>query len=323
MRAPDFWQTDAMMARALSPLSWLWRAGAGIRAMTTTMRHPGCKVFCVGNFTIGGAGKTPTAQALYQTLRDLGVEAHFLSRGYGGKLAGPHRVDPTKDTASDVGDEPLLLAQSGPAWISRDRGIGAEAACNAGAQAIILDDGLQNPSVIKDCSFAVIDSGFGIGNGRVIPAGPMRETLEQGLAKIRAIILIGDGNPAFLDTLPASVPILRARVVARNGPAFTGRRVVAFAGIGRPAKFYDSLRAVEANIVETVDFADHHVFHKDELAALRHKATSQDADLVTTEKDLMRLPSTERDGISALGIRLEFDAPEQLVNIVSAVLSDG
>ncbi|KZB56547.1 tetraacyldisaccharide 4'-kinase [Thalassospira xiamenensis] len=322
MRAPDFWLADGCMAKALSPFSLLWRAGAGIRAMTTTMRHPGCKVFCVGNFTIGGAGKTPTAIALYHTLHKMGIQAHFLSRGYGGRETGPHRVDPMKDTAADVGDEPLLLARTAPAWISRDRGMGAETARNAGAEAIILDDGLQNPSLIKDCSFAVVDSVFGIGNGRVIPAGPMRETLEQGLAKVRAIILIGDGNPPFLKNLPASVPVLRARIVPCNGAEFAGRRVLAFAGIARPAKFHDSLRAVGADIVATVDFADHHPFRASELAELHQKAKALNADLVTTEKDLMRLPAGQRNGISTLDIVLEFEAPDQLEKIITAVLSD-
>lgn len=323
MRAPDFWQADGFWAKALSPLSLLWRAGAGIRAMKTTMRHPGCKVFCVGNFTIGGAGKTPTAIALYHTLHHMGINAHFLSRGYGGREIGPHRVDPATDTASDVGDEPLLLAHTATTWVSRDRGMGAETARNAGADAIIMDDGLQNPSVIKDCSFAVVDSGFGIGNGRVIPAGPMRETLEQGLAKVHAIILIGDGNPPFLANLPASVPVLRARVVPCNGVEFDGRRVLAFAGIARPAKFHDSLRTVGANIVATVDFADHHPFRPNELADLRQRAAALNADLVTTEKDLMRLPVAARNGISTLGIKLEFEAPDQLEKIIKAVLSDG
>ena len=322
MRAPDFWLTDGCMAKALSPFSLLWRAGAGIRAMTTTMRHPGCKVFCVGNFTIGGAGKTPTAIALYHTLHKMGISAHFLSRGYGGKETGPHRVDPMQDAASDVGDEPLLLARTAPTWISRDRGMGAETARNAGAEAIILDDGLQNPSLIKDCSFAVVDSVFGIGNGRIIPAGPMRETLEQGLAKVRAIILIGDGNPPFLKNLPASVPVLRARVVPCNGADFAGRRVLAFAGIARPAKFHDSLRAVGADIVATVDFADHHPFRPHELADLRQRAASLNAELVTTEKDLMRLPVAARNDIRTLDIVLEFEAPDQLEKIITAVLSD-
>jgi tetraacyldisaccharide 4'-kinase len=280
-------------------------------------------VFCVGNFTVGGAGKTPTAIALHALLTSLGRTAHFVSRGYGGSNEGPHRVDPTIDTADKVGDEPLLLAQHGPTWISRNRALGAEMAVNAGADAIILDDGLQNPSLIKDCSFAVIDSSYGIGNGRVMPAGPMREPLISGLEKVHAIILIGDQTPDFITRLPASVPVLRATVEPINGTDFDQARVLAFAGIGRPNKFYDSLRQAGAQVVQTRDFSDHHPFTPQELADLRAEAKRIDARLVTTQKDLMRLPSHERDGISSLDIRLVFEAPEQLAKIVTSVLADG
>ena len=323
MRDPDFWQKDGIAAKLLSPLSTVWRAGACIRTATTTARHPGCPVFCVGNFTVGGAGKTPTAIALFDLLTRLGRTPHFVSRGYGGSITGPHQVDPVKDHADKVGDEPLLLAQEGPAWISRMRALGAEAARNAGANAIILDDGLQNPSLIKDCSFAVVDSAYGIGNGRVMPAGPMREPLLRGLEKVHAIILIGDQTPDFINDLPASVPILRAHVTPVNGADFKDRKIVAFAGIGRPAKFYDSLKQVGANVVLTRDFADHHPFTDHEISALRTEATRQNAMLVTTQKDWMRLPSESRTGISSLNIRLMFEDPEQLSRIVTSVLADG
>ena len=323
MRDPRFWQKDGLTARALSPLSLLWRAGAGIRGLTTPARHPGCPVFCVGNFTVGGAGKTPTAVALFNLLTALGRTPHFVSRGYGGSIIGPHRVDPNSDRADQVGDEPLLLAEHGPVWISRERFLGAEMARADGADAIILDDGLQNPSVIKDCSFAVIDSHYGIGNGRVMPAGPMRESLESGLEKIRAIILIGDETPKFMANLRASIPVLRAHIEPQNAADFANKRVLAFAGIGRPAKFYASLQQSGAQIVETRDFADHHPFSAQELTDLRMRAQTLGAALVTTQKDLMRLPSHSRDGISSLNIRLVFDAPDQLIQIVKTVLADG
>lgn len=323
MRDPDFWRTDGIVPKLLSPLSMLWRAGTCVRTLTTTARHPGCPVFCVGNFTVGGAGKTPTAVALFDLLTSLGRTPHFVSRGYGGSVTGPHRVDATRDTADKVGDEPLLLAKHGPVWISRERSLGAEMARDAGADAIILDDGLQNPSLIKDCSFAVIDSRYGIGNGRVMPAGPMREPLMTGLEKVRAIILIGDQTPDFIANLPASVPVLRAQVNASNGSDFAGKRVLAFAGIGRPEKFYASLKQAGADVVQTRDFADHHPFSDQELAELHEASRSLDAALVTTEKDLMRLPSDRRDGISSLDIHLVFNAPDQLAQIVKSVLADG
>lgn len=323
MRDPEFWRHEGIIPKLLSPLSAAWRAGTCFRNLTTTPRHPGCPVFCVGNFTVGGAGKTPTAVALYNLLTKLGRTPHFVSRGYGGSIEGPHRVDPDADTAANVGDEPLLLAQHGPAWISRNRALGAEMARNAGANAIILDDGLQNPSLIKDCSFAVIDSSYGIGNGRVMPAGPMRESLISGLEKVRAIILIGDKTPEFIAHLPASVPVLRAGIETINGAEFDQSRVLAFAGIGRPSKFYDSLRKAGAQIIQIRDFSDHHPFTAQELGDLRAEAARLDARLVTTQKDLMRLPLQDRDGISSLDIRLVFEAPDQLAKIVTSVLADG
>lgn len=323
MRDPEFWQHDGVIPKLLSPLSAAWQAGTCFRKLTTTPRHPGCPVFCVGNFTVGGAGKTPTAVALYALLKSLGRTPHFVSRGYGGSLEGPHRVNPLIDTADKVGDEPLLLAQHGPTWISRNRALGAEMARDAGANAIILDDGLQNPSLIKDCSFAVIDSSYGIGNGRVMPAGPMREPLISGLEKVHAIILIGDKTPDFITRLPASVPVLRAAIELVNGADFDQSRVLAFAGIGRPAKFYDSLGQAGAHIVQTCDFSDHHPFTMQELGHLRSEAARLDARLVTTQKDLMRLPLQQRDGISSLDIRLVFEAPDQLAKIVTSVLADG
>lgn len=323
MRDPQFWQHDGLIAKTLGPLSSFWRLGACLREMKTTARHPGCPVFCVGNFTVGGTGKTPTALALYDLLRAMGRTPHFVSRGYGGSIAGPHRVDPATDTARQVGDEPLLLAAQGPVWIARERILGAEMARADGADCIILDDGLQNPSLIKDCSFAVVDSHYGIGNGRVIPAGPMREPLAKGLEKIRAIILVGDRTPSFITGLQASIPILRATIEPQNGTEFSGRKVLAFAGIGRPAKFHASLQQVGAQIVETRDFPDHHMFTPAELDDLRRRAQTLGAQLVTTEKDLVRLPTAQREGINSLRVKLTFAAPARLSQIVKTVLTDG
>ncbi|MDP2699635.1 tetraacyldisaccharide 4'-kinase [Thalassospira sp.] len=323
MQAPDFWKTNGGLATFLSPLSFLWRAGACWRTATSTARHPGGKVICVGNFTIGGAGKTPTVLALYDILRDLGIHPHFLSRGYGGTQTGPHRIDPKHDTATDVGDEPLLLSQYGPAWVARNRADGAQAARDAGAGVILLDDGLQNPTLIKDCSLAVIDGAYGIGNGKVIPAGPMREPLKQGIAKVRAVILIGDDQTGFCPKLPTEMPVFKARITPQNGDEFTRKRVVAFAGIGRPAKFYDSLRACGADMIATRDFADHHVFSSSELTQLRHDADSQRAILVTTEKDFMRLPVADRHGISPLRVRLEFQDRAAVLHLMETVITHG
>lgn len=323
MYAPDFWQKDGLVARLLTPASWAWQAGGCWREATTTAWHPGCPVFCVGNFTVGGAGKTPTALALYDILAELGVTPHFLSRGYGGRLAGPHRVDLQSDAASDVGDEPLLLARRGTAWISRDRADGARQAKAAGAQAIIMDDGLQNPSLIKDFSLAVIDGANGIGNGRVMPAGPLREPLSRGISRIKAAIIIGKDETDIRSKLPKDLPVFTARITVKNANDVAGKKAIAFAGIGRPAKFYHSLAQCGATIVAKRDFADHHAYDEAEIADLWRLAEKENAVLVTTEKDLVRLPSRLQNGITTLQIGLIFDDRDGIKQLVETVLPHG
>ncbi|OKH88904.1 tetraacyldisaccharide 4'-kinase [Thalassospira sp. TSL5-1] len=323
MHAPDFWQTDNMIARALSPASWLWRAGAAWRNATTTALHPGCPVICLGNFTVGGAGKTPSAQAIYDILTSLGHQPHFLSRGYGGTRKGPHRVDPTSDTAHDVGDEPLLLSQKGPAWVSRNRAAGADAIAVAGADVIIMDDGLQNPSLIKDLGIVVVDGATGFGNERVLPAGPLRETLKSGFSRVRAAIIIGEDKTGLAQRMPKHVSVFSANVRPENPSDFTDQKVLAFAGIGRPGKFYKSLRDCGAEVAIARDFADHHFYSPDELIALRADAARAGALLVTTEKDLMRLPLGDRHGIKTLRIALEFDDLPGITQLIETVFANG
>ena len=323
MHAPDFWQKNGFLAHILSPASWIGRAGAAWRQATTTASHPGCKVICLGNFTVGGAGKTPSAQALQAILRDLGHTPHFLSRGYGGSLSGPHQVTIKTDTAMQVGDEPLLLARLGPAWISQNRAAGARAIKQAGADVIIMDDGLQNPGVIKDLGIVVIDGATGFGNGRVMPAGPMRETLQSGFAKVGAAIIIGHDKTGVQKHIPAHIPVFTAKIVVQNPTGFAGQKVVAFAGIGRPEKFYQSLRDCNADIVGTHDFADHHMYKPDEIQALQGLAQKHGAQLVTTEKDLVRLPFAAQNTIKTLRIALEFDDMAGVINLIKTVFANG
>lgn len=323
MRAPDFWQKDTLLARALTPLSWIWRAGAAWKIATSTAFHPGCKIICLGNFTVGGAGKTPSAQALQAILRNLGHTPHFLSRGYGGTLPGPHQVNLTTDTARDVGDEPLLLARHAPAWISRDRAAGARAIKAAGADVIIMDDGLQNPSVIKDLGIVVIDGATGFGNGRVMPAGPLRETIKSGFSKVRVAIIIGADQTGIRHHIPPHVAVFGARICAQNPNDFKNTNVVAFAGIGRPEKFYQSLRDCDANIVATRDFADHHMYKPGDIKELQDLAHHHGAHLVTTEKDQVRLPFALQHDIKTLRIALEFDDLPGVTKMIETVLANG
>ncbi|MEM7671002.1 MAG: tetraacyldisaccharide 4'-kinase, partial [Pseudomonadota bacterium] len=261
-RAPTFWyQPPARLARWLAPLGRIWRFGGWLRARRARPVRVGCPVLCVGNLTVGGAGKTPTVAALVRRLRSRGIDAQVVSRGYGGTRAGPHRVDPRADTADEVGDEPLLLAQTAPVWVARDRAAGAGAAHRAGAELILLDDGFQYPGLVKDRALIVVDAGQGFGNGHVLPAGPLREPVAGGLARADAVILIGeeDDRAAARARWPVLDTALDARLVpVPTGLDLAGEPVIAFAGIGRPAKFYATLRALGARLIATHDFPDHH-----------------------------------------------------------------
>jgi tetraacyldisaccharide 4'-kinase len=258
----------------------------------------GVPVICVGNYHVGGAGKTPTVLELAGILRALGETPVVLSRGYGGRLEGPVQVDPQKHTAADVGDEPLMMSKMLPVVVSRERAAGLAPACASEASVIVMDDGFQNPAIAKDVSLIVIDSDRGIGNGRVLPAGPLRAPLLPQLARTDALVIVGEGTAA--DDVGARVRargglVLRARLKPDESSvaALHSKRVYAFAGIGDPQRFFRSLRACGIDVVVERAFADHHPFSQDEIAELRTAAGRDGLTLVTTEKDLARLRSTE------------------------------
>ncbi len=277
-------------------------------------RRAGAPVVCVGNFVAGGAGKTPAAMALARLLIDDGRRVAFLSRGYGGaKRAEPVRVDPNVHDARAVGDEPLLLARIAPCWVGADRVKGAAMAVEAGAQVLLLDDGLQNPALAKDLVFAVVDGEQGFGNGLCIPAGPLRAPVEAQAAYVQALIMIGGEEAAALAISAAAPgkPILRANLEPDAFAAATliGRQAVAFAGIARPEKFYATLRRIGAQLVATRDFADHHVFKEREIEALTNEAARRGALLATTEKDRVRLTARQAQAVVTLPVMLRFDEP--------------
>jgi tetraacyldisaccharide 4'-kinase len=248
-------------------------------------------VISVGNFTAGGAGKTPVVRAIADHLAAKGEKPFILMRGYGGSEKGPLRVDPATHDVGQAGDEALMLAAHHRVVIARDRRAGAERAIDDGATCLILDDGMQNPSLIKDLSIAVIDGGFGFGNGFVIPAGPLRTLVATGATLVSDVLLVGPDEAGTCAALPGHLVVHQAEIVPEPAAAaaLRGQRVVAFCGIGRPEKFYRSLRAVGAEIVATHDFPDHHPFTATEIAALLSLAQQENAALATTEKDGVRL----------------------------------
>jgi len=314
VRPPEFWNIRAgrdsapMIRTMLRPLGALYAWGGRRRRNRTTPLDPGVPVICVGNATLGGTGKTPVAIYLLKSLRRMGVNAHGLTRGYGGQLKGPIAVNP-RHTAEEVGDEPLLIARSGPVWVAAARDEGAVAAVSEGADALIMDDGHQNPLLEKTLSLLVVDAEVGFGNGCVVPAGPLREPLSDALARTDAVILMKPGADYEISQhLAAQLEgqvVIPAYLVAKETPP--KGRLYAFAGIGRPNKFFDQLRRMGADLIEEVPFADHHRFTDTEIEGLFVLASEYDATLITTEKDYVRLPSGYRRGIHAFPVEVQFE----------------
>ena len=289
------------MARLLSPLSAIGAAITARRVARPGWRAP-VPVICCGNVTVGGAGKTTLVLDLAQRLKARGCAVHILLRGYGGRSRGTHRVAP-EDTAEAVGDEALLLAAVAPTWTGADRAASARAAVAAGATVLLMDDGLQNPSLHKDLSLLVVDGATGFGNGRVLPAGPLREPVAVGAARCQAAVVIGAGR-----SLPVPLPVLRATLV--QGPEIAGlrgKRVLAFAGIAYPDKFFAPLTAAGSEVVRAVPFPDHHPYSGRELDGLLVEADRLNAILVTTPKDAVRLPAEIRDRVQVVGVGLAWD----------------
>jgi tetraacyldisaccharide 4'-kinase len=328
MHEPAFWyRPSSWMSLLLTPLGVIYGLVAGHRLQRQGF-DAGIPVLCVGNYHVGGAGKTPTVLALTMVLRDLGETPVVLSRGYGGRLHGPVLVDPGRHAADDVGDEPLMLAPTVAVVVARDRVAGVALARSQGASVILMDDGFQNPAIAKDASLIVIDGARGLGNARVFPAGPLRAPLLPQLDRTDALIVVGDGSAA--EAVSASIaaqgkPVLSAHIRANDASVATlaGKRVLAFAGIGDPARFFRTLRGCGIDIVLERAFADHHRFSQGEIETLIAEAKREALTAVTTEKDLARLrmageglPNWARD-IVPFAVTLEFDDVTRLRKFVS------
>jgi tetraacyldisaccharide 4'-kinase len=326
VRTPKFWYRSepGVLAGLLAPAAALYRHAAMRRMAAIPSWRAPVPVVCIGNLVAGGTGKTPVALSIGERLARRGLNVHFVSRGYSGALRGPVRVDPVRHAAAEVGDEPLLLAQVRPTWIARDRRGGVEAALTAGAAGVVMDDGFQNPSVAKDLAIIVVDGPRGFGNGRTLPAGPLREPLAVGLARADAIALIGPDARGLAKSLGPR-PILRARLVpdADSSHRLVGRKVVAFAGIGHPQKFFATLQDMGCTIVAMHAFADHHVYRPKEIAAIVREAKAAGAIPVTTAKDFVRLEPPARAGVEIVPIAVAWDDDTALDRLLDPVLSRG
>ena len=321
-RQPRFWShgNGGALATLLSPLSAITAAATARRVARPGFTVP-IPVICCGNATVGGAGKTTLALDIASRLLARGRDVHMLTRGWGGSARHLHRVEPSQDQASVVGDEALLLAAIAPTWVSADRAAAARAATAAGAQVLVMDDGLQNPTLTKSLSLLVIDGTTGFGNGRVMPAGPLREPVSACAARAGAAVLIGYDRTAAAAALPPDLPILRARLVP--GPdtaALRGRRVMAFAGIAHPDKFFAMLSEAGVLLVETQAFADHHPFSAEEAQSLIAHAAAMDAQPVTTPKDHVRLAPHHAVAITSLGVSLAWDDETAIDSLLATTI---
>jgi len=319
---PAFWSERSLLSNLLTPLGQIVGIIALFRAAVARPTRIEVPVICVGNLVAGGAGKTPIVLSLARLLKERGVNVHFLSRGYGGRIKGPHRVDRVADTAADVGDEPLLLAKIAPTWVSMDRASGGRSAELNGAQVVLMDDGFQNFSLAKDFSILVIDSEFGFGNQKVMPAGPLREMISRGCRRADLVVLLGGDNQQIRRVLPSQMPILTCHIEVKKGfKGFQGKPVLAFAGIGRPEKFFSTLETLDCDVMRSVPFPDHHAYTDGEIRDLQAHAESIGAVLVTTEKDKVRLPCSAQNLIEEIPVEVVWDDEQAIGSIVETLMS--
>ncbi|MBQ8465956.1 MAG: tetraacyldisaccharide 4'-kinase [Alphaproteobacteria bacterium] len=312
MRTPSFWQKNNWISKLLTPLGELYALGTRIRLKTKKTHKVKIPVICIGNLTAGGTGKTPTAISLAVLLQNAGLYPNFLSRGYHGTVQNV-QVNCTTHTPQQVGDEPLLLARIAPTFINADRYQGALMAQHNQAECILMDDGFQNPSLYKDLSFIVIDGTIGFGNGKCIPAGPLREHITDGLKRAQAALIIGDDN--FNLSTSLNIPCFKGKIIPEL-PDLQNNRVVAFAGIGRPQKFYTSLNELGIEIVKTFDFPDHHYYSEDELNTVLTEAELLNAEAITTTKDFVKIPPALQSRFKVLEIRMQWEDSEKLKNFI-------
>lgn len=307
MKAPRFWQANqnSLLSVLLCPLAKIWQAETRRR-----LKKQGYKsiipVVCIGNITVGGSGKTPTAIKLAQYYQAKGLKPVFLSRGYGARIKQPIKVDPLKHNYKDVGDEPLLLSQYAEAWVSPNRAHGAKAIAQySQADIIIMDDGMQNPSLHKDMNILIIDGGFGLGNQKILPAGPLRESLADNLKRTDVAIILN--NDRYNIAKQLGVKTLKANIIAQSEHINKNESYWAFCGLGRPSKFYESLANEHIKVKTTTNFADHHPYSEKEITDLITAATLNNCKLITTQKDKMRIPQHLQDKIVYLPIIVDID----------------
>lgn len=318
MKTPKYWQANSFIAKLLSPLGHLYGYATALRIRLRKSQKISIPVICIGNITAGGTGKTPVAISIAKMLETALYHPFFVTRGYGGKLQNV-MVNNKKHSARDVGDEPLLLAEQAPVVVNADRFAGANLAIKEGADIIVMDDGFQNPGLYKDLSLLVFDGHYGIGNGRIIPAGPLRETFEAGVKRADALLILGKDKHNLAER--TELPVF----YGHTEPAQTTVnccKVIAFAGIGHPQKFYHTLKQQGFNVIETIDFPDHHYYSKDEIEQILQKAKKYGAEVYTTSKDFVKIPTLYHNSINVLEIAVVWNKPDDLWKFIEKKIGD-
>jgi tetraacyldisaccharide 4'-kinase len=305
MKTPHFWSDTNWRSTLLRPASAVYAVGNFLHRKTQKPQRLAVPSLCIGNAVAGGAGKTPVVHALVRLLHQQGFAPHIVSRGYGGRVTDATRVDPHHHTTQEVGDEALLHAALAPCWVGRDRVGAAKAAIAAGAQLILFDDGLQHYALKATANLLVVDGASGFGNGKLLPAGPLREPVAAVAKRVQGTVLIGDAAQGVRSQLP--LPVFAAKLEALEASAFKGRRVLAFAGLANPQKFYDMLTRLGVEVVQTQGFADHYAYTETDSAALLKRAKEEDLLPLTTAKDAVRLPADVREAIAVLQVQLKFE----------------
>ncbi len=327
LRAPRFWwrETPTLLARLLQPFGFVY-GRITLRRMRQPGTDAGLPVICVGNFIAGGAGKTPTTITIARLLEERDEKPFVLMRGYGGRLAGPVEVDPDRHRAADVGDEPILMARHARTVIARDRLAGARLARGLGASIVVMDDGLQNPALVKQLRLAVVDGSSGTGNGLCLPAGPLRAPLVEQMRETDAIIVIGPGEAGERVATIARAqqkPVLRAALKPAGDAVarLRGQRVIALSGIGRPEKFAATLRDAGAAIAAEQVHGDHHAYGQADVAAAIAAAQEHSALIGTTEKDWTKLaplwPANRHQALIVVPVSLIFEEPADIAGLLA------
>lgn len=317
-KTPHFWNKRQWINYLLIPISWIWTRIAQWNEGHIKSESVSVPVICVGNLVMGGAGKTPTVIALVDLLKKMGHVPHILSRGYGAYIRNTIQVNPDKHNYLQVGDEPLLLAHAAPTWAGPDRVQSAKAAISHGATILVMDDGLQNPSLEKDLSFIVVDSIQGIGNGMVFPAGPLREPIEAGAGRAQAMIVIGDDDSSF-EFIDEQF-VAKIQCLKKNSDKGQNKSIVAFAGIGYPEKFRHTLKENNYEICQFIEFADHHPYTIHDMIKLVKLSEQHKATLLTTTKDWLRIPNHYRNKVETLPILLNFEEPEKVQRFLTKIV---